>query len=125
MNLSDQQPLDSIQVDQNNLYREETFTDLKVASIRRLTPLKANGSPDESREVIFMGQTQLMSQAGLLPVQCEIEARTLEEAIQKFPEAVKLAVERMIDEAKEIQRRESSRIVVPGSSQLGGNIQLG
>ena len=124
MNLSEQ-PLDSIQVDQNNLYREETFTDLKVASIRRLMPLKADGSPDESREIIFMGQTQLMSQGGLLPVQCEIEARTLEEAIQKFPEAVKLAVERMIEEAKEIQRRESSRIVVPGSSQLGGNFQLG
>jgi hypothetical protein len=125
VNSSEQQSLNDIQVDQNNLYREDTFTDLRVASLRRLTPVKTDGSPDESREIVFIGQTQLMSQAGLLPVQCQIEAGTLDEAIRKFPEAVKLAVEKMVEEAKEMQRREASRIVVPGSPQMGGNIQLG
>ena len=48
-------PLGDIAVDQNNLYREETFTDLKVASIRRLTPIKPDGSDDFTRPAIFVG----------------------------------------------------------------------
>ena len=52
-------PLGEITVDQNNLYREESFTDLKVASIRRLTPIKADGSDDSSRPALFVGETTL------------------------------------------------------------------
>ena len=52
----------NISIDPNNLYREETFTDLTyVTTIRRLTPVKADGSVDESREALFTGMTQLMS----------------------------------------------------------------
>ena len=58
---------------------------------------------------------QLMSPNGAIPVQCIIEgAKTLSEAAAKLPEAVEKAVQTMIAEAKEIQRQESSRIVVPG-----------
>ena len=39
--------------------------------------------------------------------------------MEKFPEAVKQAVERLIEEAREIQRQEASRIVVPGSPAIG------
>ncbi len=105
--------MNELSVDANNLYREETFTDLKIASIKRLSPIKADGSDDNSREVIFIGQTQLMSQAGPLPVHCQLSAANLGEAIAAFPEAVKQAVERMVEEAKELQRRESSRIIAP------------
>jgi hypothetical protein len=108
-----------IAVDRDNLYREEAFTDLKVASLQRLTPIKPDGSPDESREVLFVGQTQLMSQAGPVPVHFPIEAKSLAEAMEKFPEAVNRAVERLIEEAREIQREEASRIVVPGSPVMG------
>jgi len=116
---SEPKGLSEIKVDSNNLYREEVFTDLRVASLRRLVPIKADGSDDPGREPLFMGETQLMSQRGPLPVQCPIEASTLQEAIDKFPEAVQAAVERLIDEAREIQRDEASRIIVPGQPPPG------
>jgi hypothetical protein len=107
-------PLAEIQVDKQNLYREEVYTDLKIASIRVLTPVTVDGEVDSSRPVIFSGETQLMSQMGPLPVHAPIEAANLDEAIEKFPEAVNAAVERLMEEAREMQRREASRIVVPG-----------
>jgi hypothetical protein len=106
-------------VDQDNLYREETFTDLKVATLQRLTPIKPDGSPDTSRETLYVGQTQLLSQAGPVPVHCPIEAASLAEAMEKFPAAIKRAVERLMEEAREIQRQEASRIVVPNAPAVG------
>ena len=123
MAADDPQTVTEIEVDKNNLYREEIVTDLKVASIRMLTPIKLDGSPDESREPIFTGQTTLMSAAGPLPVQCPLEATTLEEATAQFPDAVKQAVERLVDEAREMQRREASRIVVPGEVPIPGGVK--
>ena len=108
-----------IEVDTEHLYREEIITDLRVASIRRLSPIKVDGSPDPSRETIYTGQTQLMSQMGPVPVSCRIEATSLEDATAKFPEAMKEAIERLIDEAREMQRREASRIVVPNVAPPG------
>jgi hypothetical protein len=105
--------LEGLRVDRNNLYREETVTDLKVATLKRLVPITIDGEPDLGRSVRFLGQTQIMSQMGPLPVQCQIEAATLDEAIEKFPEAVKAAVDEMLEEAREMQRQEMSRIVVP------------
>ncbi len=113
-------PLGEITVDQDNLYREDTFTDLKVASIRRLTPIRADGSDDTSRPVMFVGETTLMSQRGPLPINCPIEATTLEDAMNAFPQAVQAAVERLMEEAREMQRQEASRIVVPGQGPPGG-----
>lgn len=107
-------PIADIQVDKQNLYREEVYTDLKIASIRVLTPVKVDGEVDSSRPIIFSGETQLMSQMGPLPVHAPIDAATLDEAIEKFPDAVNVAVERLMEEAREMQRREASRIVVPG-----------
>jgi hypothetical protein len=116
----DAQELGEIRVDQSNLYREEVYTDLRIATLRRLTPVHSDGSPDESRQPLFTGQTHVMSQAGPLPVECAIEARTLEEAAEKFPEAIKQAVDRLVEEAKELRRREASRIVLPGTTPGGG-----
>jgi hypothetical protein len=107
-------PLSEIQVDRDNLYREEVYTDLKIASIRVLTPMTVDGQIDSSRPVLYTGETQLMSQMGALPVHAPIEAANLAEAIEKFPDAVNEAVERLMEEAREMQRREASRIVVPG-----------
>ncbi len=118
-------PLEEIAVDRDNLYLEEVFTDLKVATIRRLSPVKSDGSHDEARPTLFQGQTQLTSQMGPLPVSCSIEAANLEEAMDKFGEAMGQAVEHMIEEAREIQRQEASRIIVPGAASAGGKIKLG
>jgi len=117
-------PLEEINVDRDGLYLEEVFTDLKIATIRRLTPVKPDGSPDSSRPTLFQGQTQLMSQMGPIPVSCAIEAADMTEAMDKFPEAIGEAVERMIDEAREMQRQESNRIIVPGQPPPGGKIRL-
>ena len=113
-------PFGEIKVDKSNLYREESFTDLKVATIRRLSPIKEDGSPDSARPTLFTGETTLMSDRGPLPIQAPIEAKDLTEAMEKFPEAVQAAVERLIDQAREMQRQQMSRIVVPG--QGGGGI---
>lgn len=115
--------LADIEVDRKNLYREEVYTDLKIASIRVLTPVNVDGTQDASRAVLYSGETQLMSQMGPVPVHAPIDARSLDEAISKFPEAVNQAVERLMEEAREMQRREASRIVVPGQ-QVPGKITL-
>ena len=116
--------LSDIQVDSENLYREDVYTDLKIASIRVLSPGKLDGSIDTARPVLYTGETQLMSQMGPVPVHAPIDAANLEEAIAKFPEAVNVAIERLMEEAREIQRREASRIVVPGQGTPGPKITL-
>ena len=115
MSESEQRPEVEFKVDQQNLYREEIFTDLKVATIRRLTPVRQDGSIDKNRPVLFVGQTHLMTQAGPVPVQAPIQARNLQEAMERFPAAVNRAVNEMIAEVEEMRRREASKIVVPGS----------
>ena len=108
-------------VDRSNLYREESFTDLKVGSIRRLTPVKPDGSEDKSRKTIFVGQTNIVTPQGPLPIQGVIQAKELQQAIKKFPEAMEAAMDRLIEEAKKYQKEKQtqiekpeSRIIVPG-----------
>ena len=112
-----------VKVDKTNLYKEESFTDLKVATIRRLSPIREDGTPDTDRPVHFTGETTLMSDRGPLPIQCSIEAADLNEAMDKFPDAVQGAVEKLIEQAREMQRQQMSRIVVPG--QGGGGLPGG
>ena len=108
-------PLSEIMLDDKNLFREEVFTDLRVGSIKQLTPVTSDGSRDMGRPMTYIGETQLMSQMGPLPVQTPIEAENLQEAMERFPAAIQTAVEAMISEVKELQRKEMSRIVVPGA----------
>ncbi len=122
-----QNDLPEIRLDPAEMYREEIFTDRRAGTIRRLTPVKLDGSTDSGREVLFSGQTQLMTPAGVLPLVFEIEAGTLDEALQKFPEGVKAALEQAIDEAREMRREQASRIVVPDAGALpsgGGKIKF-
>ena len=107
----------NLNLNADNLYREDSFNDLKVGAIRRLTPVTADGVVDDSRDSLFMGQTQLMSPDGPFPVTCMIDANTLPEAIEKFPAALKQEVERMITEAQKAKKKEDSRIIVPGQGQ--------
>jgi len=93
-------------VDQSNLYREDSVTDIKVAAIRRLTPIKADGSDDDSRDPIFMGQTHLISPSGPILLQSLLEARTLEEAMEKFPAAMQTEMEKAIAEAEQKSAKE-------------------
>ena len=116
--------LDNVQIDKSNLYREESYTDLKVGTLQVLVPVQADGSDGDTRETMYVGQTQLMSQAGPLPLTAPIEAASLKEALDKFPDAVKQAVDNLVEEAKEMQRQEASRIVVPGAGAGPGGLSL-
>lgn len=124
-----------IKIDADNMFREESFSDLKVGSIRRLVPVTADGEDDPARDVRYEGSASLMTPAGNLPLSFELEADSLSGAIDKFPEAVNAAAERAIDELKEMQRQQSQKIQVPGqdggqggfggaSGQGGGQIQF-
>jgi hypothetical protein len=108
-----QNDLPDVRLDPSGLYREEIFTDRRAGTIRRLTPVTQDGTADPARTVLFSGQTQLLTPAGVLPLVFELEATTLEEAIRKFPDGVKAALEQAIDEAREMRREAASRIVVP------------
>ena len=122
--MSTEPQLPEIRFDSSSLYQEEVFTDRTAGTIRRLTPITEAGAPDPSRPVLFSGQTQLLTPGGVLPLGFEIEANTLAEAIDQFPRAVRAALEQAIEEAREMRREASSRIVVPeaggGLGGLGG-----
>lgn len=107
-------------VDKNNLYKEESITDLKTASIRILTPVKLDGTADETRTKIFVGHTQLMSQDGPLPLQARLNASTLEEAIDRFPAAMEGEMAQMIEhltkmhqEMERAEQKEKSNLILP------------
>ncbi|MFZ0131786.1 MAG: cytoplasmic protein [Desulfobacterales bacterium] len=104
-------------VDRHNLYQEEIFTDLKVASIKRLTPVTSDGSIDKTRKTIFVGETNLMTAAGPLPVQAMIPAKQLQQAIKRFPEAMQAAVEKLAAEVQKMRREEQSQIIAPAAKE--------
>lgn len=103
----------------DNLYREENFTDRTVGSIRRMTPVTKDGADDSSRPVIYVGQTQVMTQVGALPLTFEIPADSLEAAIAGFGEGAKQAFEETMKELEEMRREQASSIVVPGAGGPG------
>ena len=117
-----QNDLPDVKLDAAGMYREEVFTDRRAGTIRKLTPVTIDGAVDGARKVLFSGQTQLLTPAGVLPLVFEIEATTLKEALDKFPEGVKGALEQAIDEAREMRREQASRIVVP---EVGAGAGLG
>jgi hypothetical protein len=132
--MAEKNDLPEVQLDPKALYREDVFTDRRAGSIRRLTPVNLDGEVDASRPVLFSGQTQLLTPAGVLPLGFEIEATTLDEALKRFPEGVRVALEQAIDEAREMRREAASRIVVPevgagvgpgpGATPAGGKIKF-
>ena len=116
------QRLDEIRADLDNLHREDVFSDMRLATIRRFQPIRPDGSPDPTRPTIYIAETTIISQLGPIPVQSPIEADSLKDAFSKFPEAVRAAVDRLSERAQEMRREEASRIVVPGAMppDLGG-----
>jgi hypothetical protein len=103
-----------IKMDADNLYIEDTISDMAAGSIRRMTPITAEGAADIARPVLFMGQAQVMSAMGPLPLQFQLDVDDLAGAIALFPAAAEEAVQRMVEEIKEMQRQQASQIVVPG-----------
>lgn len=117
------------QIDIEQLYHEEVFTDRRVGSILRLTPVTSDGARDTRRAVVFLGQTQVLTQAGALPINFELKVDSLEQAAEQFEQAAEQAVDDTLEQLKQLQREAASSIVVPGGSSgaasqgaLGGGI---
>ena len=105
------------------LYLEEVFTDRRIGTIRRLTPVKSDATRDVARPVLYVGETQVMTQVGTLPIAFEIPVSTLEEAAKQFGPLAKEAIERTMKELQELRRQAASSIVVPqGGLPPGGGM---
>jgi hypothetical protein len=100
-------------MDANDLYREEIYSDRKVGTIRVLTPVKSDGSTDPARATSYVGQAQIMTPAGALPLSFEIDAKNLAEACKRFADTAKVAFEETMKELQELRRQQASSIVVP------------
>jgi hypothetical protein len=126
-----------LKMDAASLYREEIYTDRKIGTIRVLTPVTSGGLPDASRPVLYVGETQLLTQAGLLPLAFELTAASLADAIDNFAAGANEALERTRRELEQLRREAASSIIVPdrmpggltppggpGGLPGGGNIRL-
>ena len=116
---SDDRMMD-MKMDAASVYKEEIYTDRKVGTIRVLVPVKSDGSPDTARKTLYMGEAQILTQVGALPVNFEIEAAALDDAIAEYATAAKEGVERTVRELQEMRRQQASSIVVPGAGGMGG-----
>lgn len=112
--------LDDIQMDGANLYREDVFSDRRVGTIQRLTPVTSTGEDDPSRPVRFLGQASLMTPGGSLPISFEIEAETLEDAVGQFGARAGEAVQDTLNQLQEMRREAASGLVIPGQGGAGG-----
>lgn len=119
-------------LDPTTLYKEDTFTDRKIGTLRRLTPVTADGTDDPARSVEYIGQAQIMTPVGTMPLSFQINADSLADAIDKYAAAANEAIERTARELQEMQREAASSIVLPetgrggggGGGMPGGGIQL-
>ena len=102
-------------IDRSDLYQEESFTDLKTGTIKRLISVRPDGSRDNSRKTVFVGHTSILTPNGPLPIQSVIAAKELQQAIKKFPGAMQEAMERLMEEVKKYQEQEQSQIQKPDS----------
>jgi hypothetical protein len=100
-------------MDVNDLYREDMYSDRKVGTIRVLTPVKADGTPDPARATSYVGQAQIMTPAGALPLSFEIDAKTLAEACERFADGARVAFEETMRELQEMRRQQASSLVIP------------
>ena len=114
-----------IRMDGQALYREEIFTDRRVGTIQRLTPVDGDGQTDPSRPVVFVGQTQLLTRAGPLPLSFDIPGSTLKEAAENFAASANSAVEDAMQKLEEMRREAASSIIVPQSGSPGGGVPGG
>lgn len=113
-----------IEIDASNLWKEEQFTDLKVGSIRKLTPITVDGEVDPARKATFSAVTNIMTPGGALPISGEIDAETLADAVKHFPEAIEAAIRQLQDDMVKMQQEQANRIVTPDELRGGRDLIL-
>lgn len=111
-----------IKMDGTSLYREEIYTDRASATMRVLVPVTQAGAPDTARPTLYLGEVQLMTNMGPLPISFEIDAASLTEAVDKYGDSAKAGVENAMRELQEMRRQASSSLVIPqgGMGGMGG-----
>jgi len=102
-----------LSMDPATLYREEIYTDRRIGTIRVLTPVTGTGATDASRAVLYVGEAQILTPAGVLPLAFDLEATSLADAVEKFAAGARLALDRAVRELQEYRREASSSIVIP------------
>jgi hypothetical protein len=114
-----------------SLYREEVYTDRGAATLRVLVPVTRDGAPDASRPTLYMGEAQILTNMGPLPISFEIDATNLADAVARYGDAAKAGVDNAMRELQEMRRQASSSLVIPqggmpslGGGGGGGKIQL-
>jgi hypothetical protein len=105
-------------LDRSNLFLEETFTDLKVGTLKRFTPVLPDGSLDKSRRTVFLGQTSIHTPHGPLPLQNIIVAKDLAQAFKRFPGAMDEAMQQLIEEAAKAEPEQASPIIQTPESRI-------
>jgi hypothetical protein len=105
-------------LDRSNLFLEETFTDLKVGTLKRFTPVLPDGSVDKSRRTVFLGQTSIHTPHGPLPLQNIIVAKDLAQAFKRFPGAMDEAMQQLIEEAAKAEPEQASPIIQTPESRI-------
>lgn len=114
-----------ISMDADALYREEVYTDRRMGTIRVLHPVDATGAADAARQTLYVGEAQLLTPMGTLPLSFELPADNLQAAIQAFASAAEDAVDDAARQLEEMRRESASSIVVPGQGGAGGGGGLG
>jgi len=118
--MSNQNPGNDAHMDAENLYREDVYTDRRVGTIRVLTPVRPDGSEDTARAREYVGQASLYTPGGALPLNFDLEAGTLAEAVEAFPAAAGKAVEETLRQLQEMRREQASSLLIPGQEGMGG-----
>jgi len=106
-------------MDANAIYKEDVFTDRRVGTIRRMTPVTAEGEHDTTRKVLYIGQAEIMTNMGPLPINFDIEADSFAQAVAQFGAAAAVGIERTVQQIQELRRQQASQLVVPGAG-MGG-----
>ena len=115
--------------DATSVYWEEMYTDRRVGTIRVLVPVQSDGMADPARATLYVGQVSVMTPMGTLPISFEIEGKTLADAIAKFADGARIAVDEAMRELQQLRREAASSIVIPEPGAVqppagGGRIRV-
>ena len=120
--MTENNQIEDIRFNGENLWKEENYTDLEVGTIKKLVPIKFDGSEDKDRKPTFTASTNIMTPNGALPLTGEIKAENLKEAIDNFSESINEALKKLQDEMIKMQQEQANKIVTPDDLRGGKDL---
>jgi len=113
-----------LRMDAANLYREEIISDRGAGTIRVMTPVTRDGTVDPRRKTVYVGEAQILTPVGALPIAFEIAAESLGEAADRFAAGAEAAVEQTMRDLQQMRREAASGLVIADQMPGGGRIQM-